>query len=247
MNHTRFVGIDPATKTGFVALDIDGEVLKDKELTGTKGGSSAQKIRTAHDEILLHLHTADVVAIEFFALDGQDTNRIASGYNWASRLAVDRVCTDDFISPEPIRLKQFVNVSEWEGEKKTKANPKGKTRIKGDALKEKVRESVTAHWGYYHDSYNVIDAYVLAQIARAVWHVKNGLHTYDDYHEYQRDILFAYVEPEKYAAMKKAEKAEEKRRKKEREAAKIGITAKPRSKKNPIIEGNIVLYEQNLI
>ncbi len=31
---TRFVGIDPATKTGFVALDIDGNVLMETELKG---------------------------------------------------------------------------------------------------------------------------------------------------------------------------------------------------------------------
>lgn len=116
---------------------MDGNTIRHKEITGTKAGSSARKIRTAHDEILLHLQKDDIVAIEFFALEGQDTNRIASGYNWGSRLAVDRICTNGFISPEPNRLKQFLNVSEWEGEKNLRRIRKAKRGYKAMPSKRK--------------------------------------------------------------------------------------------------------------
>lgn len=87
-----------------------------------------------------------------------------------------------------------------------------------------MRKAVTEHWGFYDDSYNICDAYVLAQIAKAVWMIRQGHHTYEDYKDYQYDVLFAYVEPDKYAEKKKAEKAEEKRKKIEREAKKKAKT-----------------------
>lgn len=213
MTDIRFVGLDPATNTGFAALDGNGEVLTAKVLTGTKGGSTERKVMTLHDEVMRHLRPTDAVAVEWFALNARDTNKASSGNNWGARLAAERVCKNGiFISPLPGSVKDFVNVSEWEGEKKTKDNPKGKTRVSGDALKDKVRQGVREHWGLIYESYDINDAIVLAHISRAVWRIRNGVDTYQDYYEYQRIVLFMHCEPEKYTALKKKEKSKPKLR-----------------------------------
>ncbi|MGE6261025.1 hypothetical protein ACQKCU_24635 [Heyndrickxia sporothermodurans] len=41
----RFVGTAPSTKTGFVALDKHGNVLREKELTGI-GNEDAKRMTT---------------------------------------------------------------------------------------------------------------------------------------------------------------------------------------------------------
>lgn len=50
----RFVGIDPSTKTGFVALDEDGQVLVAKELTGV-GKEDPKRMATLIDEVMRHV------------------------------------------------------------------------------------------------------------------------------------------------------------------------------------------------
>lgn len=183
----RFVGIDPATHTGFVALDKDGNLLRAKEITGIKA-DTPRMIRTLHDEVYRHLLDEDVVAIEGFALDAQDTNKVSSGCNWAARLATDRMI-GSFISPRPNQLKKFVNVSEWIGEKGSK------TRLKGEAAKKLVIDAVAAHWGYTAATDNIADAYVLARIAKAVYEFRNGISRLTDYPIYQQEVITAIIEP----------------------------------------------------
>ncbi|MDT2285730.1 hypothetical protein P7H17_05960 [Paenibacillus larvae] len=62
----RFVGIDPSTKTGFVALDQFGNVIKAKELTGINRPDPIRMI-TLVDEIMDHIQPGDQVFIEGFA------------------------------------------------------------------------------------------------------------------------------------------------------------------------------------
>ncbi len=49
----RFLGIDPSTKTGLVALDEDGQVLRAKELTGM-GDKDPFRMITLIDEVIPH-------------------------------------------------------------------------------------------------------------------------------------------------------------------------------------------------
>lgn len=195
----RFVGIDPATNTGFVALDPDGNLLRAKELTGS-GQTTPTKVRTLHDEVLRHLRTEDKVCIEGFALEAQDTNKTSSGYNWAARLAVDRVI-GEFISPTPGQLKKFVNVSEWIGE------PGSKKRLPGKEVKKLVIAAVYDHWGYKASTDNIADAYVLARIREAIWRVKNGQVLLQGYPVYQQEVILSLINPvinKKKPAIKKA-------------------------------------------
>ncbi|MBO2943630.1 hypothetical protein JJQ72_06510 [Paenibacillus sp. F411] len=200
---TRFVGIDPATKTGFIARDPDGTLLRAKEITGIKA-DTPRMVRTLHDEILRHLKPGDVVGIEGFALDAQDTNKVSSGCNWAARMATDRVI-GSFVSPRPNQLKKYVNVSEWVGE------PGSKKRLKGKAAKQLVIDAVYEHWGYRAASDNIADAYVLSMIAEAVYRVRNGQQL-EEYPVYQQEVIMAIIDPDTVKKPKKPKSKTTKRR-----------------------------------
>lgn len=201
---TRFVGIDPATNTGFVALDEKGNVLRAKELTGVKS-DTPHMIRTLHDEIWRHLYQDDLVAIEGFALDAQDTNKVSSGCNWAARMATDRK-VGTFISPRPNQLKKFVDVSEWTGA------PGSKKRLDGKAVKKLVMEQVELRWGYKPPTDNIADAYVLAKIAEAVHDVKCIEENLGDYPPYQQEVIMAIIDPSTVKKPKKTKPKTNKRR-----------------------------------
>lgn len=197
----RFVGVDPATSTGFVALDTDGNVLLAKVLTGS-GATTTRRIRLLHDEVFRHLHPDDEVCIEGFALDAFDTNKVSSGNNWAARLATDRK-VGAFVVAEPSLLKKFVNVSEWTGVKGKKI------RLKGPEVKKVVMAAVETHWGYPAVSNDISDAYVLARIAEAVHDVRNGFSILG-YPTYQQEVIQTIMDPDskkKKAKDKKATKA----------------------------------------
>lgn len=185
---TRFVGIDPASRTGFVALDLNGKVLLAKEITGS-GSTSVRKIRTLANEIFQHLRPNDVVSIEGFALDARDTNKVSSGNGWAARMAVDRVGLT-YIVPPPMQLKKFVNVSNWVGEKGSKK------RLDGKTVKKLVMAAVYEHWGFKAATDNIADAFVLAKITEAVHKVKNG-YPIENYPDYQQEVIIAILNPEK--------------------------------------------------
>lgn len=59
----RFVGIDPSTKTGFVALDEQGKVLRAKEITGA-GSKDPYRMRTMIEDLMCHIHPCDLICIE---------------------------------------------------------------------------------------------------------------------------------------------------------------------------------------
>ncbi|MCY7485402.1 hypothetical protein [Paenibacillus alvei] len=184
----RYVGIDPATRTGYVALDQDGNLLRAKEITGA-GYTSVRKIRSLANEIFQHLQPLDVVGIEGFALNARDTNKVSSGNGWAARMAVDRAGLI-YMEPTPSQLKKFVNVSEWTGVKGSKK------RLDGKTVKKLVIESVHEHWGFKAATDNIADAFVLAKITEAVHKVKNG-YRIEKYPDYQQEVIMAILHPEK--------------------------------------------------
>ncbi|GIP38591.1 hypothetical protein J31TS4_18710 [Paenibacillus sp. J31TS4] len=160
----RFVGIDPSTKTGFVALDEAGNVLREKELTGV-GSADPRRMVTMIDEIMVHLQPEDVVCIEGFGFASQQAVQ-NGGIGWGIRMAMFRRGWK-YTEIAPNTLKSFIGCTGWTGEKGNK------TRLKGKAKKQEVLDAVESLYGYRHSSDNVTDAYVLAQIARAMH--KRGL------------------------------------------------------------------------
>lgn len=152
----RFVGIDPSTKTGFVVLDEHGQIVREKELTGI-GSVDPKRMRTLIDEVMAHIKKDDIIAIEGFGFASQQAIQ-NGGIGWGIRMALD-ARKISYIEVAPNALKKYVGVTGWTGEKGSKK------RLSGPEKKKAVKKAVIKHFNYTHKSDNVIDAYVLAQIA----------------------------------------------------------------------------------
>lgn len=169
----RIVGIDPSTKTGFVALDEDGQALRAKELIGV-GKKDPVRMITLIDEVVRHVQKDDFIIIEGFGFASQQAIQ-SGGIGWGIRMALARRGFK-YIEVAPNALKKFVNATGWKGE------PGNKTRLKGKEKKLEVMSAVNDHFGFTHSSDNVVDAYVLAQIGRAIKRRKVN-------HKYQKEVL----------------------------------------------------------
>lgn len=196
----RFVGIDPATHTGFVAIGPDGKLIGWIEFVA-KGASAPARINMILNEVYRHLKPEDDVCIEGFAMEAKfDTNKVSSGFNWGARLATDRK-VGKFFTATPNQLKKFVNVPEWEGE------PGSKVKLDGKEVKRRVMAAVESHWGDKPPTENIADAYVLARISEAVYRVRNGEKTLDDFQlEYQREVIWSIVDPKGYKEYSESKK-----------------------------------------
>lgn len=167
----RFVGIDPSTKTGFVALDEQGNTLRAKELTGV-GSKDPKRMATLVGDIMAHLQPGDIVCIEGFAYGAQGQGvAFQYGLGYAIRLAMYHRKIE-FIEVTPAQLKKFCTG-------------------KGNAKKENMILPIHKHWGFEHNSDNVRDAYVLAQIGRML----NASHTHIPFTTYQSEVLKAIINP----------------------------------------------------
>lgn len=170
----RFVGIDPSTKTGFVALDEYGQVLKAKELTGV-GSQDPKRMVTLLHEINLHLQSGDNICVEGFPFDTQKAMFAGGLHHGIRNELYKRKLKYQEIAPNA--LKKFVNVTGWIGEEGSKK------RLTGKEKKKAVMTAVEQHFSFKHASDNVVDAYILARIA---WHLH---HQELSLTRYQREVL----------------------------------------------------------
>lgn len=116
----RFIGIDPSTKTGFVALDANGQVLKAKELTGV-GDKDPKRMITLIDEAMDYMQKGDNIAIEGFGFATQQGIQLG-GIGWGIRMALIRRGFK-YHEVAPNALKKFIGVTGWEGEAGSKKTP----------------------------------------------------------------------------------------------------------------------------
>lgn len=183
----RFVGIDPSTKTGFVALDLTGNVLRAKELTGI-GSVDPKRMRTLIHEVKEHVQADDFICIEGFGFASQQAVQ-NGGIGWGIRMMLDSRGMK-YYEPAPNQVKKFVAVSSWVGEIGNKRMLKDKEK------KEAMKDAVKRIYGYEHSSHNVIDAYVLAQIARFLYIVQNsGVWQDMNIPSYQAEVLQSILFP----------------------------------------------------
>jgi crossover junction endodeoxyribonuclease RuvC len=143
---TRYVGLDPSTKTGFVALDEDGNVLKAKELTGVDS-QDPKRMVTMIDDIIAHIQPDDFICIEGFGF-ATDRGIQLGGIGWGIRMALFRRGIN-YTEVSPGSVKKFCTG-------------------KGNTKKENMVIPIYKHWGFEHSSDNVRDAFVLAQIAKVL-------------------------------------------------------------------------------
>lgn len=179
----RYLGIDPSTKTGFVALDEQGETLKEKEIIGV-GSKDPKRMITLIDDLMDHIYKDDFIAIEGFAFGAQGQGvAFQYGLGHGIRMALARRGFNYFEVP-PAALKKF-------------ATGKGNTK------KENMIMPIYRHWGFEHNSDNVRDAYVLAQIAKELQAKRSSEDLFNNLPAYQNEVLEAILNPKPKAKKKK--------------------------------------------
>lgn len=157
----RYVGIDLSSKTGFVSLDGSGNILEAMEITSDLTGAARMSELTR--SISGVLKPNDVVAIEGFSYGSKGRGvDFQYGLGWLIRTFLFE-SGFAVIEASPSQVKQF-------------------SGAKGNANKNVVMREVYKRWGFEHDSDNVIDAYILAQMSR-LFYLGNNLPVF------QKDLL----------------------------------------------------------
>lgn len=145
-------GIDiSSTSTGFVALDTNGEIM------------SALALAPKGTVIERGLFMAQKIA-EF--VKGNDPDRIViEDYGFASHK----------LTPQAEAKGIILAVIYQLGYGWTLVAPQQLKKFVGGQQKEDVRLQTYKRWGFEHKSNDVVDAYVLAQIGRALNHLTADL------------------------------------------------------------------------
>jgi crossover junction endodeoxyribonuclease RuvC len=191
-NKVRFVGIDPSTKTGFVALDESGMVVRAKELTGV-GDVDPKRMTTLINEIIAHIKPGDIICIEGFPYDTQRA-MFAGGIHHGIRNELYKRKLK-YYEIAPNAVKKYVAVTGWTGEKGSKE------RLTGPQKKLAVMKAVNEHYGFMHKSDNVVDAYILAKIALDLTFSLNG--EFGLLPSYQNEVIQSILQPEPNKKAKK--------------------------------------------
>lgn len=154
-----YVGIDPGfVKTGVVVLDQEGALLAAGVIKLPAEGRSdldraiaiATEAQAMVEDSAASAHVT-MVAIEGYSIESRFRVAMLATLGTVLRLRL-RALLWPYVEPAPTQLKNYALMAnrKW----------KGKAKAKPVAEVEKL-------WGFKHKSTDVIDAYVLAQIARA--------------------------------------------------------------------------------
>jgi crossover junction endodeoxyribonuclease RuvC len=173
---TRYVGIDPSTKTGLVILSPEGKEIIAGEIEGI--GEDPHRMNDIIYTTMSLIKPGDIVCIEGFGYASQ-SGFLLGGIGWGIRLELYRQGID-YWEVSPNGLKKFSGAG-------------------GTAKKPEVAVETYKRWGFQCKSDNVIDAYVLAQIARA-------MHEDIKITKFQQEVINAIKNPKKKSKKKKERK-----------------------------------------
>lgn len=158
----NYVGLDPSTKTGIVILNKAGNVILEKEITTTIKAEPDRFMDIAN-QVLKHIKKDDKVCIEGFSYGSRGRGVSTQyGIGWIIRALLVKG-NINYKEVTPGQLKKFATG-------------------KGNTSKDNMILPIYKKWGYEHDSDNVRDAYVLAQIGRALDGLENTT-------KYQKEVL----------------------------------------------------------
>lgn len=118
---------------------------------------------TLIDEVIAHLQKGDIIVIEGFGFATQQGIQLG-GIGWGVRMSLTRR-GHKYYEVAPNAVKKFVSVTGWTGE------VGDKKRLTGPQKKKAVMNAVKEHYGFTHKSDNVVDAYILAQIAKTIYQI----------------------------------------------------------------------------
>lgn len=175
----RIVGIDPSTRTGLLIMDIEGNVITQEEIKGI-GSVDPYRMITMIDSIMSYMQKGDFVVIEGFGFASQQAVQ-NGGQGWGIRMALARRGIE-YKEVAPNALKKFVGVTGWTGK------VGDKVKLQGAAVKQAVIDGVNKHYGVHIPNNNICDAYVLAQIGRAIKLRKVQ-------HDYQKEVIMTILNP----------------------------------------------------
>lgn len=161
----RYVGIDPSTVTGFVALSPSGSLLDAREIAGQ--GKDPKRMFSIVQAVSAAIEPDDVICIEGFGFASQ-SGFLLGGIGWGIRMELYRRGLA-YTEVAPSALKKFTGAG-------------------GNASKEQVAVNTFKRWQFECKSNNVTDAYVLAQIARA-------LHEDVKLLQYQKEVIDVVKNP----------------------------------------------------
>ncbi|WP_337034718.1 hypothetical protein [Paenibacillus illinoisensis] len=205
----RFIGIDPATETGFVALDEDGNPLVETSFKGRgkdePGGITLEQRVSLENQLFSLLMPEDVIIKEGIANGNMmliTTSQIHGGLEamiFRKKLTFDKI--------QPLTVKKYVQVT------KSKVVDGIKVPLKGTKEKKQaMADAALKHFGYSHPNDNVVDAYIIAKICEAVYRVRQGK-PLSDYPKYQQEVIQSIInsgQPKK-KPKKKTEKTNQRR------------------------------------
>lgn len=145
---THFVGIDPSTKTGFVRIDQNGNVVTEYLFT-CDVKEDVERLATIAHEVVNDLRHDDLVCIESISYGSKGSYAIQQGaLGIMIRANMQNECIK-YIDAAPTQLKKFISGNH-------------------QAKKEALILPLYKKYGYENDDDNIRDAFGLAQIARAV-------------------------------------------------------------------------------
>jgi crossover junction endodeoxyribonuclease RuvC len=163
----RYIGLDPSTKTGLVIIDEDAEIWEATEITYDL--KDPERMSKIVDTVAEFLTPDSVVTIEGFAYGAKGTAvGLQYGIGWGLRMEMFRRGVK-YIEVSPSAVKKFASGS-------------------GNTSKDNLTVPIYKRWGFESDSDNIRDAYVLAQIARA-------LHEPVKLTGFQQDVIDAIRNP----------------------------------------------------
>ena len=156
-----YVGIDPSyTGTGIVVLNKDSGVLACTKVKAPSEGSDIMRALAVRNEVFEIITSCGAhvlgsnrpfVAIENYSLNSKFGLAMAATLGTVLRMGlIDRDWL--YVEPSPQSVKAFALMAKGKGARSKKQKP--------------VKEA-QAIWGFKHKSNDVVDAYVLAQIARS--------------------------------------------------------------------------------
>jgi crossover junction endodeoxyribonuclease RuvC len=159
---TRYVGIDPSSKTGLVIIDKQGNIINTQDVT-TKEKEDPQRFSDIAEKIIDELEPNDLIAIEGFSYGSKGKGvSFQYGLGWIIRhLLLERGYR--YTEVPPTSVKKF-------------ATGKGNTK------KDEMVLPIYKKWGFEHTSDNVRDAFVLAQMVKGIYDSSNLT-------EYQKEAL----------------------------------------------------------
>lgn len=158
----RYVGIDPSTKTGLAIIDDRGNVINVEEIKSKQTQDPDRFVDIAM-AVVEQIEPNDIITIEGFSY-GSKGKGVSTQYGlgWIIRYFLYERGYE-YTEIPPTSVKKF-------------ATGKGNTK------KDEMVLPIFRKWGFEHTSDNVRDAFVLAQMAKGIYHSS-------ELTEYQKEAL----------------------------------------------------------